>query len=68
MHALRGPNDLPNPHPWMTEGRDRSMLLEVSQLTGRRFVARERAKVLIAVAHPDRRDQLSSEARRLSYI
>ncbi|MGZ4805155.1 MAG: acetyl-CoA hydrolase/transferase C-terminal domain-containing protein, partial [Ilumatobacteraceae bacterium] len=29
---------------------------------------RERTKALIAIAHPDHRDHLTAEARRLNYV
>ena len=39
LHPLRGPNDLPNPQPWITEDRDRWMMLQIDDLSGRRFIA-----------------------------
>ncbi len=38
----------------------------VAELRGRSI--RERSRALIAVAHPDHRDELSSEARRMHYL
>ena len=38
----------------------------VAELRGRSI--RERAKALINIAHPDHRDHLTAEAKRLSYI
>jgi acyl-CoA hydrolase len=38
----------------------------VAQLRGRSI--RERATALIGIAHPDHRDRLSHEARRLGYV
>jgi len=42
LHAMRGPQDLPGPQPWVTDDRDRCMILQVDEVTGRRFVARRR--------------------------
>jgi hypothetical protein len=42
MRALRGPHDLPNPQPWITQDRDRWVVIDVTTLSGRRFVARPR--------------------------
>jgi acyl-CoA hydrolase len=38
----------------------------VAELRGRSI--RERTQALIAVSHPDHRDQLSAAARKLSYL
>jgi uncharacterized protein len=42
LTSIRGPHDLPNPQPWITEDRDRWLNLDVTALSGRRFVSRQR--------------------------
>ena len=38
LQKIDGPHDLPDPQPWVTENRHQWMTLDVTAITGRRFV------------------------------
>lgn len=41
LRTVNGPHDLPDPQPWILEDRYQWMTLDITAVTGRRFVARK---------------------------